>query len=377
MCGRFALGYDGDEIVAYFAAQQEPEEAPPQSDEEDSGGEEEEHRAESFEVEEQPVASGSGAGAGAGRRRVHWANEEAKGGYRPRYNVRSLSPSLASAVADPHTQVAPQSRSVVIHKLPGSDEYVLELMVPRRLEQRGAGLTDRVQKWGLVPSWTKRPPEKPLSTFNAREESVASGSGMWAGLRGKHRCVVVAQGRVALQTGELELKIFLRSQVLRMACEGQGEDPALYQAHAAAVDGHGRTLGRSKVRPYSLIPPSHPTDSFRRYEDGSDPFKSFTIITTSSNKQLSFVRPLLTHSSLSLTPFAAPRSHACYPLHSLRHLPLALRRSLVSKDPVPPPPFRRQARMLPRSQGSRQGPERFKRVYQGPCFVVCEGGAES
>lgn len=78
MCGRFALGYDADEVVAYFGAQQ----AALQSDSE--GEEEEEPRAASAEAEQQPVASGSGAG-----RRVYWASEEAKEGYRPRYNVRS------------------------------------------------------------------------------------------------------------------------------------------------------------------------------------------------------------------------------------------------------------------------------------------------
>ena len=91
MCGRFALGYDADEVVAYFGAQQ----AALQSDSE--GEEEEEPRAASAEAEQQPVASGSGAG-----RRVHWASEEAKEGYRPRYNVRSCVAGLRGTLIMGH-----------------------------------------------------------------------------------------------------------------------------------------------------------------------------------------------------------------------------------------------------------------------------------
>lgn len=69
-------------------------------------------------------------------------------------------------------------------------------MVRLCLTKSEVELMHLLQKWGLVPSWTKRPPEKPLSTFNARDDSVSSGKGMWGGLRNK-RCVIVAQGCVA------------------------------------------------------------------------------------------------------------------------------------------------------------------------------------
>ena len=49
-------------------------------------------------------------------------------------------------------------------------------------------------KWGLVPSWMKEPPTKPLNTINARDDKVDSGEGMWKNLRSSNRCVIVAEG---------------------------------------------------------------------------------------------------------------------------------------------------------------------------------------
>ncbi|KAK4126748.1 DUF159-domain-containing protein [Parathielavia appendiculata] len=51
-------------------------------------------------------------------------------------------------------------------------------------------------KWGLIPSWTKRNPDygAMLKTINCRDDSLASPGGMWASMKGRKRCVVVAQG---------------------------------------------------------------------------------------------------------------------------------------------------------------------------------------
>ncbi|KAH6842504.1 hypothetical protein B0I37DRAFT_198031 [Chaetomium sp. MPI-CAGE-AT-0009] len=51
-------------------------------------------------------------------------------------------------------------------------------------------------KWGLVPSWTKRNPDYStlLKTINCRSDSLASPGGLWASMKGRKRCVVVAQG---------------------------------------------------------------------------------------------------------------------------------------------------------------------------------------
>ncbi|KAK3350193.1 hypothetical protein B0T25DRAFT_570769 [Lasiosphaeria hispida] len=51
-------------------------------------------------------------------------------------------------------------------------------------------------KWGLIPFWTKRTPDygSVLKTINCRDDSLASPGGMWATMKARKRCVVVAQG---------------------------------------------------------------------------------------------------------------------------------------------------------------------------------------
>ncbi|KAL2132359.1 hypothetical protein VTI74DRAFT_3900 [Chaetomium olivicolor] len=52
-------------------------------------------------------------------------------------------------------------------------------------------------KWGLIPSWTKHSPTSytsMLKTINCRADSLASPGGMWASMKSRKRCVVVAQG---------------------------------------------------------------------------------------------------------------------------------------------------------------------------------------
>lgn len=54
----------------------------------------------------------------------------------------------------------------------------------------------QVMKWGLVPSWsrTSRDYATTLKTINCRADSLSTGVGLWAPLRGRKRCVVVANG---------------------------------------------------------------------------------------------------------------------------------------------------------------------------------------
>jgi putative SOS response-associated peptidase YedK len=51
-------------------------------------------------------------------------------------------------------------------------------------------------KWGLIPSWTKRNPDyaSMLKTINCRDDSLAAPGGMWASMKTRKRCIVVAQG---------------------------------------------------------------------------------------------------------------------------------------------------------------------------------------
>jgi putative SOS response-associated peptidase YedK len=51
-------------------------------------------------------------------------------------------------------------------------------------------------KWGLIPFWTKRNPGygSLMKTINCRDDSLATPGGMWASMKARKRCIVVAQG---------------------------------------------------------------------------------------------------------------------------------------------------------------------------------------
>lgn len=51
-------------------------------------------------------------------------------------------------------------------------------------------------KWGLIPFWTKRNPNytSMLKTINCRSDSLSTPGGMWASMKARKRCIVVAQG---------------------------------------------------------------------------------------------------------------------------------------------------------------------------------------
>ncbi|KAK3395262.1 hypothetical protein B0H63DRAFT_65975 [Podospora didyma] len=54
----------------------------------------------------------------------------------------------------------------------------------------------QAMKWGLIPFWTKRNPDygSMLKTINCRDDSLAAGGGMWASMKARKRCIVLAQG---------------------------------------------------------------------------------------------------------------------------------------------------------------------------------------
>ncbi|KAF3286892.1 hypothetical protein TWF970_008724 [Orbilia oligospora] len=110
-------------------------------------------------------------------------------------------------------------------------------------------------KWGLVPFWTKRNPgySSMLKTINCRDDSLYDNKGMWTSMKNKKRCIVVAQGFFEwLKKGKDRVPHFTKRS------DGQ----LLYIAGL--------------------------WDSVR-YEDSTEELYTYTIITTSSSKQLNFL----------------------------------------------------------------------------------------
>lgn len=67
--------------------------------------------------------------------------------------------------------------------------------VIRRAQPDEPALVMHSMRWGLVPHWSKAEPPT-LNTINARAENLEEGGGMWGSVKGRKRCVVVAQGCV-------------------------------------------------------------------------------------------------------------------------------------------------------------------------------------
>ncbi|KAL9086550.1 MAG: hypothetical protein Q9159_004140 [Coniocarpon cinnabarinum] len=117
-------------------------------------------------------------------------------------------------------------------------------------------------KWGLIPFWTKTAPPYAsfMKTINCRDDSLATHGGMWQHVKQKKRCVVLAQGFyewLKKNNGREKIPHYVKRKDGQLMC------------FAGLWD---------RVR-------------FKEGEEGKDGEEvwSYTIITTSSNKQLGFL----------------------------------------------------------------------------------------
>ncbi|GAO49844.1 DUF159-domain-containing protein [Saitoella complicata NRRL Y-17804] len=113
-------------------------------------------------------------------------------------------------------------------------------------------------KWGLIPFWTKSPPNyaQGLKTINARDDSITSDRSMWHAMRDRKRCVVFCRGYFEwLKKGEGKM---------------------------------GKVPYFMKRKDGGLVAMAGLWDRVR-YEGSEDYIHSFTIITTHSSPSLSFL----------------------------------------------------------------------------------------
>ncbi|CAK7204104.1 hypothetical protein SEUCBS139899_006857 [Sporothrix eucalyptigena] len=96
----------------------------------------------------------------------------------------------------PTYNFAPGYRGIVLRPVFADKDQDKDIKVDQSQDQPQHGLQLQVMKWGLIPSWTKTRPDYAtmLKTINCRADSLAAGTGLWAPLRGRKRCVVVAEG---------------------------------------------------------------------------------------------------------------------------------------------------------------------------------------
>ncbi len=113
-------------------------------------------------------------------------------------------------------------------------------------------------KWGLIPFWTKRAPDygSMLRTINCRDDSLIENRGMWNTMKQKKRCLVVAQG--------------------------------FYEWLKKGPGGKEKIPHFVKRKDGNLMCFAGLWDCVK-YEDSEEKLYTYTIITTDSNKQLSFL----------------------------------------------------------------------------------------
>jgi putative SOS response-associated peptidase YedK len=112
-------------------------------------------------------------------------------------------------------------------------------------------------QWGLVPFWTKRNPDygSKMKTINCRDDSLLEDRGMWTTMKKKKRCIIVAQGFyewLKKNGGKEKIPHFTKRKDGQLMCFAGLWDCV-------------------------------------QFEDGSDKLFTYSIITTNSNKQLSFL----------------------------------------------------------------------------------------
>ncbi|SCZ97919.1 BZ3500_MvSof-1268-A1-R1_Chr3-3g06456 [Microbotryum saponariae] len=278
-CGRFAQSYDADdlqqELVRQYFIPQRPRGrrdrggAPPRDDDDhndddgdDGGGDDEAQEDQEQQLDqgegsrfheritdgqqEGTIGSGQASGSGFSEERssstarasgssgvIEWASDTAKKRYRPRYNV---PPKSNSAVLLRDKTMSARSRA---------ERYSLDLL-----------------QWGLIPAWSKEPPEGgPLHTINCTYENLSQGTPLWRSVRDSKRCIVVADGFYEwLTKGKDKLPHFIKPADGRLLC-------------MAGLYDHATRVSLAQIR-----------DTFG---DSFDPVTTFTIITVPANQQMS------------------------------------------------------------------------------------------
>lgn len=116
----------------------------------------------------------------------------------------------------------------------------------------------KCMKWGLIPFWTKRSPDygSMMRTINCRDDSLIENRGMWNTMKQRKRCIVVAQG--------------------------------FYEWLKKGPGGKEKVPHFTKRKDGQLMCFAGLWDCVK-YEDAEDKLYTYSIITTDSNKQLTFL----------------------------------------------------------------------------------------
>lgn len=118
-------------------------------------------------------------------------------------------------------------------------------------------------KWGLIPFWTKRPPDygSMMRTINCRDDSLLQNGGLWNTMKQRKRCIVVAEGFyewLKKNNGKEKIPHFVKRKDGNLMCFAGLWDCVQYESREGD-------------------------------EAEGEKLYTYTVITTDSNKQLRFL----------------------------------------------------------------------------------------
>jgi putative SOS response-associated peptidase YedK len=121
-------------------------------------------------------------------------------------------------------------------------------------------------KWGLIPFWTKRAPDygSMMRTINCRDDSLAAPSGMWTTMKQRKRCIVVAEGFfewLKKNNGKEKIPHYIKRKDGGLMCFAGLWDCVKYEDTGKEKEGEGM----------------------------NEKLYTYTVITTDSNKQISWL----------------------------------------------------------------------------------------
>ena len=150
------------------------------------------------------------------------------------------------------------SEEAVEYEIPASDAPEPSHDAPASQKQQSFKYELKCMKWGLIPFWTKRSPDygSMMRTINCRDDSLIENRGMWNTMKQRKRCIVIAQGFYEWLKkgpgGKEKIPHFVKRKDGQLMCFAGLWDCV-------------------------------------KYEDAEEKLYTYTIITTDSNKQLTFL----------------------------------------------------------------------------------------
>ncbi|KAH9948448.1 hypothetical protein B0H21DRAFT_733337 [Amylocystis lapponica] len=98
------------------------------------------------------------------------------------YNVQ-VGEWIAQNDFVPRHNIAPHSHAPILRRRSADDDA----------GEHSDAFIMQTMKWGLVPHWSKHE-DNSLNTTNARSENLVEGGGMWGSIKGRKRCAVICEG---------------------------------------------------------------------------------------------------------------------------------------------------------------------------------------